>query len=184
MKCLEKKWNGNCIRMVLAVLNRSWKQHPRKQHMYSHFVSISLTIYVRWARHPGHCWKSDELMISSYIWTHLCWLANKNLQPSVQFRHWMLHWGLGDSLGYLCCHHCLMIMLIMMVTFTILFQSFASFYLIVMHSEITSSSTLPNPLKRFGTCWDFIMAESGLSTRLQLIYQHLVREGWAENHNS
>ena len=35
-KCKEKKPDGKYIRMLHAVLNISWKQHPTKQHSYGH----------------------------------------------------------------------------------------------------------------------------------------------------
>ena len=29
-KCMKKKLDGNCTRMVRAILNKSWRQHPQK----------------------------------------------------------------------------------------------------------------------------------------------------------
>ena len=31
IRCLEKKIDGSCTRMLPAVLNKSWKQHPTKE---------------------------------------------------------------------------------------------------------------------------------------------------------
>ena len=77
MKHLEKKLNGNYTRMLHAVLNKSWKQHPTKQQLYDHLPPISLTIQGRWARHAEHCWRSMEKLISDVLpWTpthgHTC----------------------------------------------------------------------------------------------------------------
>ena len=32
----ERELDENCTRMLLAILNKSWKQHPTKQQLYSH----------------------------------------------------------------------------------------------------------------------------------------------------
>ena len=69
-KCIEKKLDGNCTRMLQAVLNKSEKQHPTKQLLYSHLPLISKTIQIRWTRHEGHCWRSKDKLISNVLlWT-------------------------------------------------------------------------------------------------------------------
>ena len=61
---------GNYTRMLQAILNKSWKQHPTKQQMYGHLLSITKTIQVRQTRHAGHCWRSkDELISNILLWT-------------------------------------------------------------------------------------------------------------------
>ena len=35
-KRLEKKLDGNYTRMLRAVLNKSWRQHPTRQQLYGH----------------------------------------------------------------------------------------------------------------------------------------------------
>ena len=40
----EKKLDGNCTRMLRAILNKSWKQHPTKQLLYGHLLPISQII--------------------------------------------------------------------------------------------------------------------------------------------
>ena len=57
-KWLEKKLDGNYTRMLRAILNKSWRQHPTKHQLYSHPPPITKTIQVRWTRHAGHCWRS------------------------------------------------------------------------------------------------------------------------------
>ena len=42
-KRIEKKLVGNCTEILRAVLNKSWKQHPTKQQLYSHQPPISKT---------------------------------------------------------------------------------------------------------------------------------------------
>ena len=61
---MEKKLDGNDIRMLQAILNKSWKQHPTKQQQYGHLTSISQTIQVRRTRHADHCWRSKDELIS------------------------------------------------------------------------------------------------------------------------
>ena len=62
-KRLEKKLDGNYIRMLRAILNKSWQQHPTRHQLYGHLPPITKTIPVRPTRHAGHCWRSrDELI--------------------------------------------------------------------------------------------------------------------------
>ena len=69
-KRLEKKLDGNYTRMLRAILNKSWRQHPTKNQLYSHLPPITKTIQVRRARHAGHCWRSmDELISDVLLWT-------------------------------------------------------------------------------------------------------------------
>ena len=70
MKCLKNKLDGNYIRILHAVLNKSWKKHLIKQQLDGHLPPISQTIYVRWTRHAGHCWGSkDEIISNILLWT-------------------------------------------------------------------------------------------------------------------
>ena len=62
---LEKKPNGNYTRMLHAILNKSWKQHPTNQHLYGHLLPISETIQTR---HAGHSWISEDELISDILW--------------------------------------------------------------------------------------------------------------------
>ncbi len=67
---LEKKLDGNYTRMLRAILNKSWRQHPTKHHLYGHLPPITKTIQARRTRHVGHCWRSrDELISDVLLWT-------------------------------------------------------------------------------------------------------------------
>ena len=69
-KRLEKKLDGNYTRMLRAILNKSWRQHPTRRQLYGHLPPIMKTIQVRRARHAGHCWRSkDELVSDVLLWT-------------------------------------------------------------------------------------------------------------------
>ena len=69
-KRLEKKIDGNYIRILRAVLNKSWQQHPTRHQLYGHLPPITKTIQVRRNRHAGHCWRSkDELISDILLWT-------------------------------------------------------------------------------------------------------------------
>ena len=69
-KRMEKKLDGNYTRMLRAILNRSRRQHTKKQKLDSHLRPITKTIKVRRTRHAGHCWRSrDELIIDVLLWT-------------------------------------------------------------------------------------------------------------------
>ena len=69
-KRLEKKLDGNYTRMLRAILNKSWRQHPTKHQLYNHVSPITKIIQVRQTRHSGHCWRSrDELIREVLLWT-------------------------------------------------------------------------------------------------------------------
>ena len=69
-KRLEKKLDGNYTRMLRAILNKSWRQHPTKHQLCGHLPHITRTIQVRRTRHAGHCWRSrDELISEVLLWT-------------------------------------------------------------------------------------------------------------------
>ena len=54
-KRLEKKLDGNYTRMLQAILNKSWQQHPTRHQLYGHLPPITKTIQARRTRHAGHC---------------------------------------------------------------------------------------------------------------------------------
>ena len=67
-KRLEKKLDGNYTRMLRAILNKSWRQHPTRHQLT--LPPITKTIQVRRTRHAGHCWRSrDDLMSDVLLWT-------------------------------------------------------------------------------------------------------------------
>ena len=69
-KRLEKKLDCNYTRMLRAILNRSWRQHPTRHQLYGHLPPITKTIQVRRTRHAGHCWRSGDKLISDVLlWT-------------------------------------------------------------------------------------------------------------------
>ena len=45
-KRLEKKLDGNYTRMLRAILNKSWRQHPTRHQLYGHLPPITNTIQV------------------------------------------------------------------------------------------------------------------------------------------
>ena len=78
-KRLEKKLDGNYTRMLRAILNKSWRQHPTRHQLYGHLPPITKTIQVRRTRHAGHCWRSrDEWCtpMDPHIW------AGKSRRPA------------------------------------------------------------------------------------------------------
>ena len=69
-KRLEKKIDGNYTRMLRAILNKSWRQHPTIHQLYGHLPTFTKTIQVRRTRHAGQCWRSrDELISDELLWT-------------------------------------------------------------------------------------------------------------------
>ena len=69
-KHMEKKLDGNYTRMLQAILNKSWRQHPTKHQLYGHLPPIMKTIQVRQTRHVGHDWRHKDKLISNILlWT-------------------------------------------------------------------------------------------------------------------
>ena len=69
-KWLEKKPDSNYTRMLRAILNKFWWQHPTRHQLYGHLPSIMKTIQARQTRHAGRCWRSrDELISDVLLWT-------------------------------------------------------------------------------------------------------------------
>ena len=69
-KQLEKKLDGNYTRILRAILNRSWRQHPPRHQLYGLLPPIKITIQARRTRHAGHCWRSkDEHISDVLLWT-------------------------------------------------------------------------------------------------------------------
>ena len=62
-----KKLDGNFTRMLWVILNKTWKQHPTKPQLYSHLPTIMITIQIRRTRHAGHCWRSNDELISDIL---------------------------------------------------------------------------------------------------------------------
>ena len=86
-KHMEKKLDGNYTRMLRAILNKSWRQHPTKAHLYGHLPPITKAIKVRWTKQAGRYWRSrDELIsnvllwTSSYGWAKAGWPARTYIQ--------------------------------------------------------------------------------------------------------
>ena len=69
-KRLETKLDGNYTRMLRAILNKSWQQHPTRRHLYGHLPPVTKTVQARRTRHAGHCWRSkDEIVSDVLLWT-------------------------------------------------------------------------------------------------------------------
>ena len=66
-KRLEKKLDGNYTRMLRAILNKSWRQHPSRHKLYGHLLPITKTIQTRRTRHAGLCLRSRDELISDVL---------------------------------------------------------------------------------------------------------------------
>ena len=66
-KRLEKKLDGNYTRMLRAILNKSWQQHPSRHQLYGHLPPITKTIQARRTTHAGHCWRSKDELVSDVL---------------------------------------------------------------------------------------------------------------------
>ena len=69
-KRLEKKLDGNYARMLRAILNKSWWQHPTRHQLYGHLPPITKNILARRTKLAEHYWRSkDELISDVLLWT-------------------------------------------------------------------------------------------------------------------
>ena len=66
-ECIEKKLDGNRTRMLQVILNKSCMQQPTKRQLYGHLCPIFKTIKIRWTKHAGHCWRSEDELISDVL---------------------------------------------------------------------------------------------------------------------
>ena len=80
-KRLEKKLDGNYTRMLWAILNKSWRQHPTKHQLYGHLPPITNTIQVRRTKHAGHCWRSRDGLIRDVLQWNPTYGRVKAVQP-------------------------------------------------------------------------------------------------------
>ena len=96
-KQMQKKLDGNYTRMLRAILNKSWRQHPTKQQLYGHLLPITKTIQVRRTIHAGHCWRSrDELISDVLLWTPSYGRAKAG-RPARTCTTWWWWWWWGIS---------------------------------------------------------------------------------------
>ena len=89
-KRLEKKLDGNYTRIMRAISNKSWQQHPIRHQLYGHLPPITKTIQVKRTRHAGHCWRSrDELISDVLLWTPTYGRAKQDDQHEHIFSSYM-----------------------------------------------------------------------------------------------
>ena len=97
-KWLKKKLDGNYTRVLRAILNKSWRQHPTRHQLYGYLPPITKTIQVRWTRHAGHCWRSrDELISDVLLWTPHIWpgksrTISSNIHSAAMWGYVMSPW--------------------------------------------------------------------------------------------
>ena len=60
----KKRLDGDNTKMLQAILNKSWKQHLKKQELHTLFPSILKTILVRQTGHAGHSWRNKHELVS------------------------------------------------------------------------------------------------------------------------
>ena len=97
-KRLEKKLDGNYTRMLRAILNKFWRQHPTRHQLYGHLPPITKTIQVRRTRHAGHCWRSRDELISDVLkWTPTYGRAKAGRPARTYIQQLCEHTGCGPE---------------------------------------------------------------------------------------
>ena len=64
---LEKKLDEDCTKMLRAILNNSWKQHPHETTPVRPLTSHLKTIQIKRTRHAGLCCRSKDKLISDSL---------------------------------------------------------------------------------------------------------------------
>ena len=157
-KRMEKKLDGNYTRMLRAILNKSWRQHPTKQQLCGHLPPIKKSNKVRRTRHAGHCWRSrDELISDFLLWTpshgrakagwpartyiqRLCEDTGCSLEDLTEAMNDGEEWR-ERGLGYPCWWHDKMMMMILHVNMTSLCN-------VTSHDQIVECNTMAPGGKR------------------------------------
>ena len=70
----RRKLVRNNARMLCAVFNQAWKQHPIKHQLHDYLPLILQIIHIRWRRHAG------RFLMDSNTWTQQCWPTSKDLR--------------------------------------------------------------------------------------------------------
>ena len=81
-KRLEKKLDSNYTRMLRAILNKSRQQHLTRHQLYGHLPPITKTIQGRPTRHSGHCWRSNDEIVSDVLLLTLAYGQSKAGRPA------------------------------------------------------------------------------------------------------
>ena len=69
-KTLRSKLDGTYTRMLRAVLNISWRQHPTIAQLYGELPKITEILRERRMKFAGHCWRAkQELASDLLLWT-------------------------------------------------------------------------------------------------------------------
>ena len=66
-KRLKNELDCNYTRMLRAILNKSWRQHPTRHQLYGQLPPVTKTIQVRRTRHAEHWWRSKDELISDVL---------------------------------------------------------------------------------------------------------------------
>ena len=122
-KRLEKKLDGNYTRMLRAILNKSWRQHPTRHQLYGHLPPITKTIQVRRTKNAGHCWRSRDELISDVLHgpphmagqkqddqlehTFSSYVRIRDVALKTCQRRWMIGWSgkRGSGISVLAARH-------------------------------------------------------------------------------
>ena len=88
-KRLEKKLDENYTRMLRAILNKSWRQHPTRHQLYGHLPPITKTIQVRRTRHAGRTHKWYTLM-NPHTWPCKSRTTSTNIHSPTMWGYGML----------------------------------------------------------------------------------------------
>ena len=99
-KRLKKKLDGNYTRILRAILNKSWRQHPTRHQLHGQLPPVTKTIQVRRTRQAGHCWRSkDELISDVLLWTPAYGLAKVGRPARTYIQQLCSHEDLPEAIN-------------------------------------------------------------------------------------
>ena len=93
-KRLEKKLDGNYTRMLRAILNKSWRQHPTRHQLYGHLPFITKTIQVIRTRHAGQQGRTHKrcTLMDPHTWPCKSRTTSTNIHSAAMWGYGMLSW--------------------------------------------------------------------------------------------
>ena len=82
--------------MLRAILNKSWRQHPKRHQVYGHLPPVTKTIQVRRTIHAEHFWRSKDELISDVLqWTPAYGQAKQDDQLEHTYSSYVRIWDVA-----------------------------------------------------------------------------------------
>ena len=107
-KWQEKKLDSNYTRILRAILNKSWRQHPTRHQLYGHLPPITKTIQVRRTRHAGPPHMAKQKQDDQLEPTYSSYVKTQDVTLKTCRRRWMIGRSGERWSGISCWRHDMM----------------------------------------------------------------------------